>query len=83
MHQFYEIRVIDEFVLLRNSAIMKCLLPSFVSDFVQVISWIVLDDESVEIEYRSDDNNLGMPKIENGILSSSLFLIAYFKKKNN
>lgn len=48
--QNFEIRVIDEFILLGNSAIMKCLLPSFVSDFVQIISWLIIDvDESTEI----------------------------------
>lgn len=49
VHQAYEIRVIDEFILLGNAAIMKCLLPSFVSDFVQVMSWVVIDDDNTEI----------------------------------
>lgn len=37
--QFYQTRVNDEFVLLGNSATLKCILPSFVGDFVQVVDW--------------------------------------------
>jgi len=37
---------------------MKCLLPSFIADFVQVVSWIVIDgEESNEIGLA--DANLG------------------------
>lgn len=36
----------DEHVLKGNSAIMKCHIPSFVSDFVFVDAWI--DDETNE-----------------------------------
>lgn len=58
VQQSFEIRVIDEFILLGNSAIMKCLLPSFVTDFVQVVSWLILDDdESTEISISQE--NLG------------------------
>lgn len=52
VHQFYESRVIDEFVLRGNAATLKCNLPSFVADFVLVEAWISDDG----IEYRSDDN---------------------------
>lgn len=40
VQQFYESRVSDEFVLRGNTAIVKCLIPSFVADFVQVIEWV-------------------------------------------
>ena len=30
-----------------NSAIIKCLIPSFVADFVHVIAWINEDDEEL------------------------------------
>lgn len=54
--QNFEIRVIDEFVLLGNSAIMRCLLPSFVADFVQVSSWLIIDtDESSEISLSQEN----------------------------
>ena len=39
VQQFYETRVIDEFVLRGNTATLKCLIPSFVADFVDVIEW--------------------------------------------
>lgn len=40
----------DEHVLRGNSAIMKCHIPSFVSDFVAVEAWV--DEEGTEI-YQS------------------------------
>ncbi|CAH3959398.1 unnamed protein product [Pieris brassicae] len=46
VHQNYEPRVTDEDVLRGNAAIVKCLIPSFVSDYVQVIEWVT-DDESL------------------------------------
>lgn len=46
VHQNYEPRVIDEDVLRGNAAIVKCLIPSFVSDYVQVVEWVT-DDESL------------------------------------
>ena len=44
VHQFYQTRVIDEFVLRGNTATLKCLIPSFVADFVQVVEWVTDDD---------------------------------------
>ncbi len=37
--QDYEVRVNDEFVLRGNAALLKCLVPSYVSDVVQIESW--------------------------------------------
>ncbi|MPC33065.1 Down syndrome cell adhesion molecule-like protein 1 [Portunus trituberculatus] len=37
--QKYVTRVIDEDVLAGNSAIFKCMIPSFVADFVSVQAW--------------------------------------------
>uniref|UniRef100_A0A1B0GLK3 Ig-like domain-containing protein n=1 Tax=Lutzomyia longipalpis TaxID=7200 RepID=A0A1B0GLK3_LUTLO len=56
VNQFYQTRVIDEFVLKGNAAILKCLLPSFVADFVTVDAWIL--DETLEINSSLDGNNL-------------------------
>lgn len=39
-------RVIDEHILRGNSATLKCLIPSFVADFVEVISWESEGEES-------------------------------------
>lgn len=38
--QKYKTRVHDEDVLRGNSAILKCVIPSFVADFVNVQSWL-------------------------------------------
>ncbi|KRF98080.1 uncharacterized protein Dwil_GK22019, isoform AQ [Drosophila willistoni] len=56
VHQFYQTRVIDEFVLRGNSATLKCLVPSFVADFIDVEAW--LDEENVEIVRPLPDDKL-------------------------
>lgn len=58
MHQFYQTRVIDEFVLRGNSATLKCLVPSFVADFIDVEAW--LDEEGVEIIRPLPDESMGI-----------------------
>lgn len=45
--QNYEVDVIKEFAIRGNSAVMKCQVPSYVSDFVHVVSWITEDSEYV------------------------------------
>ena len=41
--QTYWSNVHEEFVLAGNSGILKCIIPSFVADFVSVQSWISND----------------------------------------
>ena len=43
VHQQYETDVNKEHVIRGNSAIFKCVIPSFVADFVSVTSWITND----------------------------------------
>ncbi|KAK1126119.1 hypothetical protein K0M31_004760 [Melipona bicolor] len=50
--QRYAVNVMDEHVLRGNAAIIKCHIPSFVAEFVEVDSWI--EDEKTEI-YPSTD----------------------------
>lgn len=50
MQQQYESEVNNEYVIRGNSAILKCSIPSFVADFVNVVSWH--DDE--ENVYTAD-----------------------------
>lgn len=45
--QSYNANVMDESVLKGNTAIFKCHIPSFVSDYVYVTSW--LQDDGHEI----------------------------------
>lgn len=40
MSQDYETDVSREYAMLGNDAILKCKLPSFVADFVAIVSWV-------------------------------------------
>ena len=39
VNQEYETEADNEYVILGNSAIMKCEIPSFVADLIQIVSW--------------------------------------------
>ncbi|XP_063893540.1 cell adhesion molecule Dscam1 isoform X10 [Helicoverpa armigera] len=55
VQQQYESEVNNEYVIRGNSAILKCSIPSFVGDFVNVISW---HDEAGN-SYTYEDNKEG------------------------
>ena len=38
--QLYVTDVSQEYVMVGNDAILKCNVPSFVADFVSIVSWI-------------------------------------------
>ena len=40
VHQSYQTGPIDEYVIQGNDALVKCSIPSFVSDFVSVVAWV-------------------------------------------
>lgn len=44
--QYYEADVNKEHVIRGNAAVIKCLIPSFVADFVEVISWHTDEEEN-------------------------------------
>lgn len=44
--QYYEADVNKEHVIRGNSAVIKCLIPSFVADFVEVVSWHTDEEEN-------------------------------------
>lgn len=46
MSQYYEAQVYDMFVIRGNTAIFKCFVPSFVSDYVHVDSWEATNGET-------------------------------------
>lgn len=48
MSQYYVTEAENEYVILGNSAIMKCKIPSFVADFVQVDAWIADDGKALK-----------------------------------
>lgn len=56
MLQVYEARVNDEFILRGNTAVLKCIVPSFVADFVHVVAW-TMDNETVSAEEHSNYND--------------------------
>ncbi|XP_036142494.1 Down syndrome cell adhesion molecule-like protein Dscam2 isoform X2 [Monomorium pharaonis] len=66
VQQFYETRVIDEFVLRGNTATLKCLVPSFVADFVDVIEWQAEDGSmySTNDQQEKDGKYLVLPSGE-------------------
>lgn len=64
--QFYESQVSDEYVIKGNAAVLKCNIPSFVSDHVEVIAWV----DTNGLEYlRSDSSGINvtlkLPKSQN------------------
>ena len=52
----YETDVAKEYVILGNDAIMKCSIPSFVTDFVSVMGWTLSDDD---IKLYTQENSKG------------------------
>ena len=53
-HQHYKTGGSEEYIILGNDAIIKCNIPSFVSDFVTVDSWV--DSEGGQI---FENENIG------------------------
>lgn len=51
--QFYESQVYDEYVIKGNAAVLKCNIPSFVSDHVEIIDWV---DSNGEIYARENSS---------------------------
>lgn len=43
--QSYDTDVNKEYVIMGNSILLKCQVPSFVADFVQVVSWHTEDED--------------------------------------
>lgn len=60
MTQFYLTEAENEYVIRGNSAVMKCKIPSFVADFVQVDAWVA-DDGHV---HSYNDANYGIGCLE-------------------
>ena len=53
--QEYTTRANDVYVIIGNSALVKCEVPSFVADFVYIFSWVNNEGE----EYFSSNSALG------------------------
>ena len=50
--QSYQVNVHDEYVLLGNAALLRCLVPSFVSDYVIVDAWHSDTDDVITPNHR-------------------------------
>ena len=53
--QQYGTGATDEYIITGNDALIECDIPSFMSDFVSVISWV--DSEGKEIHSGSNFGN--------------------------
>ncbi|KRF98055.1 uncharacterized protein Dwil_GK22019, isoform R [Drosophila willistoni] len=62
--QYYEADVNKEHVIRGNSAVIKCLIPSFVADFVEVVSWHTDQDENYFPGTEYDGKYLVLPSGE-------------------
>jgi hypothetical protein len=43
--QVYDTDINTEYVIKGNAAILKCVLPSYLSDYLSIVSWKVDDEE--------------------------------------
>lgn len=75
VNQFYDAEITKEYVMRGNSAILKCLIPSFVADFVQVDAWV---DEDGEEYVRSSDYTQGRKKFNKSYTALDILLIPQF-----
>lgn len=59
--QAYTVHLVEENVLRGNAAILKCLIPSFVTEYVSVASWIISEgDDETEIQLNDTANHDGI-----------------------
>lgn len=58
--QFYESQVYDEYVIKGNAAVLKCNIPSFVSDHVEIIDWVDTNGG----HYTRDENTSGKMNVK-------------------
>ena len=56
--QPYETDVGKEYVIVGNDAIMKCSIPSFVADFVTIVSWMTSEDELKSLTQENSQGKL-------------------------
>ena len=55
----YVVEVNNEHVIVGNAAILKCTIPSFVTDFVRVTSWTVSDQRGDALSFDSESSGTG------------------------
>jgi hypothetical protein len=50
--QKYDVQVHDEYVIAGNTAVLKCKIPNYVTEYVMVTSWV--QDETINIYPNTD-----------------------------
>ena len=60
--QSYRTAIPEEFVIRGNDALVKCSIPSFVTDFVSVLSWTVQSTEN-KLEVSQETSGTGKKNI--------------------
>lgn len=58
MSQYYSTEAENEYVIRGNAAIVHCKIPSFVSDFVYVESWLMDDGDTLTINNTSNNEGI-------------------------
>ncbi|XP_050461778.1 cell adhesion molecule Dscam2 isoform X21 [Cataglyphis hispanica] len=64
VHQYYQSEVNNEYVIRGNAAILKCSIPSFVAEFVQVVGWQDDQGNSFDPDQDNDGKYLVLPSGE-------------------
>lgn len=68
MNTIYDSGLIDkEYVMRGNAAVMRCLIPSFVADFVYIDAWV--DDEGTEYT-SSNDYDKGIDEVSEMVFAN-------------
>lgn len=57
MSQAYTVNLVEENVLRGNAAVLKCLIPSFVTEYVGVSSWLIFEGDEKEQEISLADTS--------------------------
>ena len=65
--QGYETDVIKEFVIRGNDALVRCSIPSYVTDFVTVVSWTILASRSDKVV------------VSRGLMGKTKFKVIFFQ----
>lgn len=55
VRQHYEVQVYDEFVILGNTAVLRCHVPSFVREYVTVTGWVRGGDHRIHSDVESGE----------------------------
>ena len=56
VHQGYATEPINEYVIVGNDALLKCTIPSFVVDFVEVVAWVDSEGKT----FSKNENFIGI-----------------------